>query len=140
MLFSSQLPNGSHDFFQTFSISFEDYFIRNPQTTIALPFLTRNISAIGGVFPFSLWTFISFLLPFFLWTFIHFEFLPFFCFCTGILSMTSCFCFLTLLALTVSNSYLGFNLIFCIIFSILLTDKYKKPVSFKNNQQKHIVF
>ena len=25
------------------------YFIRNPQTTIALPFLTHNISAIGGV-------------------------------------------------------------------------------------------
>ena len=33
----------------TFNISFYDYFIKNPQTTIALPFLTHNISAIGGV-------------------------------------------------------------------------------------------
>ena len=49
VLFSRQLPNGSHDFFQTFSIFFKDYFIKNPQTTIALPFLTHNISAIGGV-------------------------------------------------------------------------------------------
>ena len=49
MLFSKQLPNGSHDFFQTFSIYFFDYFIKIPQTTIALPFLTHNNSAIGGV-------------------------------------------------------------------------------------------
>ena len=49
VLFSRQLPNGSHDFFQNFSIFFKDYFIRNPQTTIALPFLTHNISATGGV-------------------------------------------------------------------------------------------
>jgi hypothetical protein len=49
VLFSRQLPNGSHDFFQTFSIFFLDYFIKNPQTTIAIPFLTHNISAIGGV-------------------------------------------------------------------------------------------
>ena len=49
VLFSRQLPNGSHDFFQTFSIFFLDYFIKNPQTTIALPFLTHNMSAIGGV-------------------------------------------------------------------------------------------
>ena len=43
------LPNGFHDFFQTFSIYFLNYFIKNPQTTNALPFLTHNISAIGGV-------------------------------------------------------------------------------------------
>ena len=49
VLFCRQLPNGSHNFFQTFSISFKDGFIKNPQTTIALPFLTHNISAIGGV-------------------------------------------------------------------------------------------
>ena len=49
VLFSRQLPNGSDDFFQTFSIVFLNYFIKNPQTTIALPFLTHNISAIGGV-------------------------------------------------------------------------------------------
>jgi hypothetical protein len=49
VLFSRQLPNGSQDFFQTFSIYFFNYFIKNPQTTIALPFLTHNISAIGGV-------------------------------------------------------------------------------------------
>ena len=49
VLFSRQLPNGSHNFFQTFSIFFKDYFIKNLQTTIALPFLTHNISAIGGV-------------------------------------------------------------------------------------------
>ena len=28
---------------------FFNYFIKNPQTTIALPFLSDNISAIGGV-------------------------------------------------------------------------------------------
>ena len=49
VLFSRQLPNGSHDFFQTFSIFVFNYFIKNPQTTIALPFLTHNISATGGV-------------------------------------------------------------------------------------------
>ena len=49
MLFSRQLPNGSHDFFQTFSMFYDDYFSRIPQTTIALRFLTHNISPIGGV-------------------------------------------------------------------------------------------
>jgi hypothetical protein len=49
VLFSRQLPKGSHDFFQTFSIFIFNYFIKNPQTTIALPFLTHNISAIGGL-------------------------------------------------------------------------------------------
>ena len=48
-LFSRQLPNSSHDFFQTFRTSFFSHFIKNPQTTIALPFLTHNISATGGV-------------------------------------------------------------------------------------------
>ena len=43
VLFSRQLQNGSHDFFQTFSICFFNYFIKNPQTTIALPFLTHNV-------------------------------------------------------------------------------------------------
>ena len=51
VLFSRQLPNSSHNFFQTFNISLKDDFIKNPQTTIALPFLTHNISAIGGVNP-----------------------------------------------------------------------------------------
>ena len=50
VLFSRQLLNGSHDLFQTFSIYFFNYFIKNPQTTMALPFLTHNISAIGGVY------------------------------------------------------------------------------------------
>jgi hypothetical protein len=45
--FSRQRLNGSHIFFQTFSIFFKDY--KNPQTTIALPFLTHNISDIGGL-------------------------------------------------------------------------------------------
>ena len=36
-------------FFQTFGILFKDDFIKNQQTTIALPFLTHNISTIGGV-------------------------------------------------------------------------------------------
>ena len=49
VLFSRQLPNGSHDFFQTFSICFFNYFIKNPQTTVALPFLTHNITGTGGV-------------------------------------------------------------------------------------------
>ena len=49
VLFSRQLPNGSHNFFQTFRIILLNYFIKNPQITIALPFLTHNISAIGGV-------------------------------------------------------------------------------------------
>ena len=49
VLFSRQLSNGSHNFFQTFSIYFLNYFIKNPQTTITLAFLTHNISAIGGV-------------------------------------------------------------------------------------------
>ena len=38
VLFSRYLPNGSHDFFQTFSTDFYHYFIKNPQTTIALGF------------------------------------------------------------------------------------------------------
>ena len=50
VLFSRQLLNGSHDFFQTFSIYFLNHFIKNPQTTIALPFLTHDISVIGGVY------------------------------------------------------------------------------------------
>ena len=66
VLFSRQLPNGSHDFFQTFSIYFFNYFIKNPQTTIVLPFLTYNISAIGGVSNLSIFSllFISLLLCF----------------------------------------------------------------------------
>ena len=40
--------------FQTFSIYFFNYFIKNPQSTIALPFLTHNISAIGGVLTIDL--------------------------------------------------------------------------------------
>ena len=49
LLFSRKLQNCSHDFFQTFSIYFFNYFIKNPQTTIAPTFLTHIISAIGGV-------------------------------------------------------------------------------------------
>ena len=47
VLFSRQLPNGSHDFFHIFSVF--NHLIKNPQTTIALTFLTLNISDIGGV-------------------------------------------------------------------------------------------
>jgi hypothetical protein len=36
-------------FFQIFRIYFFNYFIKNPQTTIALTFLTYVISATGGV-------------------------------------------------------------------------------------------
>ena len=50
VLFSRQLPNVSRNFFQTFSIFVFKDFIKNPQTTNALPFLTHNVSAIGGVF------------------------------------------------------------------------------------------
>ena len=53
-LFIRQLPNGSHDFFQTFSTSFFNHFIKNPQTTIALPFLTHNISATDSVLYYNL--------------------------------------------------------------------------------------
>jgi hypothetical protein len=49
VLFSWQLPNGSHNFYQTVSIFFKDDLIKNPQTSIALPFLTYNISAKDGV-------------------------------------------------------------------------------------------
>ena len=49
VLFSRQPPTGSHDFFQTFSIYLFNHFMKNPQTTIALPFLIHNFSAIGDV-------------------------------------------------------------------------------------------
>ena len=42
-------PYGTHDFFQTFRVHSFYYFIKNPQTTIALTFLTYIISAISGV-------------------------------------------------------------------------------------------
>ena len=45
-----KLPNGSHDFFHILSIFFLNYLIRNPQTTIALTFLTHIISGIDGVY------------------------------------------------------------------------------------------
>ena len=50
VLFSRYLPNGTHDFFQIFRIGFFKDFIKNPQTTIALTFLTHIISGIDGVF------------------------------------------------------------------------------------------
>ena len=40
---------GTHDFFQIFRICFFKDFMKNPQTTIALTFLTHIISGIGGV-------------------------------------------------------------------------------------------
>ena len=49
VLFSRYLPNGTHDFFQNFRICFFKDFIKNPQTTIALTFLTHIISGIDGV-------------------------------------------------------------------------------------------
>ena len=49
VLFSRYLPNGTHDFFQNFRIYFIKDFIKNPQTTIALTFLTHIISGIDGV-------------------------------------------------------------------------------------------
>ena len=61
VLFSRQLPNRSHNFFQSFSICFFNYFIKNPQTTIALTFLTHIISAIGGVCEERLIFFVQFL-------------------------------------------------------------------------------
>ena len=53
VLFSRYLPNGTHDFFQIFRICFFKDFIKNPQTTIALTFLTHIISGIDGVAGFS---------------------------------------------------------------------------------------
>ena len=53
VLFSRYLPNGTHDFFQNFRICFFKDFIKNPQTTIALTFLTHIISGIDGVLYFS---------------------------------------------------------------------------------------
>ena len=50
VLFSRQLPNGSHDFNHIFSIIFPSNLRINPQTTNALTFLTHIILAIGGVF------------------------------------------------------------------------------------------
>jgi hypothetical protein len=52
MLFSRQLPNGSHDYFHIFSMFFSNCLIKNPKTTIALTFLTHNISGMGGVASF----------------------------------------------------------------------------------------
>ena len=49
VLFSRYLPNGTHDFFQNVRIYFFKDFIKNPQTTIALTFLTHIISGIDGV-------------------------------------------------------------------------------------------
>ena len=49
VLFSRKIPNGTQFFFQIFRIYIFDYFIKNPQTTIVLTFLTHIISAIGGV-------------------------------------------------------------------------------------------
>ena len=50
VLFSRQLQNGSLDYFHIFSICNSFYnSIKNPQTTIALTFLTHNISDTGGV-------------------------------------------------------------------------------------------
>ena len=48
VLLRKQLPNDSHDFFHIFS-KFFDNIIKNPQTTIALTFLTHIISGIDGV-------------------------------------------------------------------------------------------
>ena len=45
----AELPNGSHNFFQTFSMYFLNYFIKNPQNHNCPPILTYNISALGGV-------------------------------------------------------------------------------------------
>ena len=49
VLFSRQLPNGTHDFFQIFRMCFLKDFIKNPQTTNALTFWTHIISGIDGV-------------------------------------------------------------------------------------------
>ena len=49
VLFSRYLPNGTHVFFQNFRICFFKDFIKNPQTTIALTFLTHIISGIDGL-------------------------------------------------------------------------------------------
>ena len=51
VLFSRELPNGpsSHNFFSYFQDICFNCFIKNPQTTNALTFLTHNIFAVGGV-------------------------------------------------------------------------------------------
>ena len=54
VLFSRYLPNGTHDLAQNFRICFFKDFIKNPQTTIALTFLTHIISGIDGVICISL--------------------------------------------------------------------------------------
>ena len=41
--------HSTHDFFQIFRICFFNDFIKNPQTTITLTFLTHIISGIDGV-------------------------------------------------------------------------------------------
>ena len=48
VLFSRELLNGTHDFFQIFRICLFNHFIKNPQTTISLTFLTYIISDISG--------------------------------------------------------------------------------------------
>ena len=53
--FNRQLLNGTHIFFQIFRIWFFKDFIRNPQTTIALTFLTHIISDIDGVRGMGSW-------------------------------------------------------------------------------------
>ena len=45
----SAKKRSTHDFFQIFRIYFFKDFIKNPQTTIALTFLTHIISGIDGV-------------------------------------------------------------------------------------------
>ena len=49
VLLSRYLPNGTHDYFQIFRVCLFKDFIKNPQTTIALTFLTHIISGIDGV-------------------------------------------------------------------------------------------
>ena len=45
---------GTHDFFQNFRICFFKDFIKNPQTTFALTYLTHIISGIDGVILMSI--------------------------------------------------------------------------------------
>ena len=49
VLFSRQLPNGSHDFFHIFSIYFVLFFRYETNETHSLAFLTHNILVLGGV-------------------------------------------------------------------------------------------
>ena len=50
VLIIRQISNGSHDFFSYFQHIVLYCLIKNPQTTLALTFLTHNILGISGLY------------------------------------------------------------------------------------------